>query len=430
MKHLVFPRAGFLQFAIRFGDPRENLETVQKLVDGLQPEQDTLIVLPELWASGFDYANARDHARRTPDILGEIGEIAAGKKIYIAGSLLEEERSNPGSLYNSLYVSGPDGVAGKFQKQHLFSFWHEDRHFQPGNFCQPVRTHWGQIGGLVCYDLRFPEISRDLAFRGANTILVSAQWPAERIDHWRILLRARAVENQVFVIASNGCGTTGAVAMGGHSMVVGPDGTILVEAGTGQEAQIPVLPDNILPGIREKFCTAGERPRPVRDGKKILDIDRLKPLLATLRGQGSRIAFTNGCFDILHSGHVAYLEKARRSADCLVVGLNTDASVRKIKGPGRPINSETERARVLSALDCVDFVVLFAEETPLSLIRTIMPDVLVKGADWPEERIIGANEVKSAGGRILRIDFEHAVSTSQVIERVQRNLPGENGNDL
>ena len=142
--------------------------------------------------------------------------------------------------------------------------------------------------------------------------------------------------------------------------------------------------------------------------------------LANIRRHGSRIAFTNGCFDILHAGHVSYLEAARRTADCLVVGLNADVSVRGLKGPGRPVNPEAERARVLAALGCVDYVVLFGEETPLGLITAIRPDVLVKGADWPEEQIVGAAEVRAVGGRVERIAFTYDRSTTGLLTRIRQ----------
>ena len=130
-------------------------------------------------------------------------------------------------------------------------------------------------------------------------------------------------------------------------------------------------------------------------------------------------ARNNLWFDILHSGHVAYLEKARSTAGCLVVGLNSDSSVRTIKGADRPINSERERARILAGLACVDYVVIFDEETPHKLITTILPDVLVKGADWEESEIVGAPEVKAAGGKVVRVRFEHDISTTKVIKRIQ-----------
>ncbi|HDK43566.1 MAG TPA: D-glycero-beta-D-manno-heptose 1-phosphate adenylyltransferase, partial [Desulfobacteraceae bacterium] len=195
-------------------------------------------------------------------------------------------------------------------------------------------------------------------------------------------------------------------------MIVAPDGTVLAEAGDREETGAAALPEADLQRLRSRFCNVGERPRPLQDEDKLVSLPQLREHLQTIRDQGSKVAFTNGCFDILHSGHVAYLEQARQTADCLVVALNSDLSVRKIKGDGRPINSEADRARVLAALGCVDFVVIFAEPTPIGLIAALKPNVLVKGADWPEDLIVGGDEVKDAGGRVARIAFEHQVSAA------------------
>ncbi len=418
----LFPQAGFLQFEVQLGNPQANFETVARLVSQLQPQKNSIIVLPELWSSGFDYEHAEEHARLTPELLKQLEEISRQNTVYFAGSLIEKDpdRTDPSRLYNCLFLTGPEGLKGKYRKQHLFSLWQEDNHFRPGDHFQPVATPCGTVGALVCYDLRFPEIARIQAFQGAGLIVVSAQWPAVRLDHWRALLQARAIENQVFVAACNACGRTGGTDMAGHSMIVAPDGSILAEGTDGEEAQCVQLPEENLARAREKFCCAGEKPRPFQDGKKFVTLDHLTERLASVMHQGSKVAFTNGCFDILHSGHVSYLEKARETADCLVVGLNSDTSVRKLKGEGRPVNSEKDRARVLAALGSVDFVVLFEEETPLQLIKTLTPDILVKGADWAEEEIVGAREVKAAGGSVVRVDFEHNLSTSDLISRVQK----------
>ncbi len=134
---------------------------------------------------------------------------------------------------------------------------------------------------------------------------------------------------------------------------------------------------------------------------------------------GRRVAFTNGCFDILHAGHVRYLTAARSTADMLVVGLNADISVRKIKDPHRPINPEALRAEVLAGLACVDVVILFEEPDPLELIRSLEPDVLVKGADWAEVDIIGADFVKQRGGQVERVELVPDISTSALIETIR-----------
>jgi rfaE bifunctional protein nucleotidyltransferase chain/domain len=139
-----------------------------------------------------------------------------------------------------------------------------------------------------------------------------------------------------------------------------------------------------------------------------------------LRRQGKTLVFTNGCFDILHAGHVRYLAAARAEGDALVVGLNSDASVAAIKGPARPINPQDQRAEVLAALACVDHVVIFDEPEPYNLIEALKPHVLVKGEDWPEDGIVGADLVKAGGGKVVRIPFTCQVSTSAIIERIVR----------
>lgn len=152
--------------------------------------------------------------------------------------------------------------------------------------------------------------------------------------------------------------------------------------------------------------------------QKIRSAAALVRVVARLRSGNKRVVFTNGCFDILHVGHVAYLKRARELGDVLVVGLNSDSSVRDIKGKLRPINKEADRAIVLSALYFVDFVTIFDGATPERLIRAVKPDILVKGADWKAEEIVGADFVKSYGGRVVRIPFIKGYSTTSVIDKI------------
>lgn len=147
---------------------------------------------------------------------------------------------------------------------------------------------------------------------------------------------------------------------------------------------------------------------------------------AGLRLAGRKLAFANGCFDLLHAGHVRLLTAAREAADALVVALNTDESVRRVKGAGRPLVPEDERAELMAALEPVDRVVLFDEDTPLETILALEPDVLVKGADWAEENIVGAREVKSWGGRVLRVELAAGVSTTAILERIRARFNDEN----
>ena len=417
--HPVF--GGFVQIDVRAGSPEQNLARVRELIESLAPPPGAIIVLPELWSAGFFYQGLAGQAAATGDMLANLTELAGRYRICLAGSL-PEKREAPGgiSYFNTLYFTGPDGVLGAYRKQQLFAPIEEDSYFEPGDSPLPVGTPWGLIGGLVCFDLRFPELAGGQTARGAGVMVVSAQWPAARQGHWRILLQARAIENQAFVIACNRCGTTGDTVFAGHSLVVGPDGSLLAEAGAGEEGGGAELDWSLLTDTRAAFQTAGQTPYRFADQDKICTLERLQEKIACYRQAGRKMVFTNGCFDILHEGHVTYLEAARREGDYLVVGVNSDASIRAIKGPDRPVNSETSRARLLAALGCVDHVVLFGEETPLQLITTLMPDVLIKGADWPVEKIVGAQEVLAAGGVVKTIELVGDFSTTGLIKKIRK----------
>jgi D-beta-D-heptose 7-phosphate kinase/D-beta-D-heptose 1-phosphate adenosyltransferase len=149
------------------------------------------------------------------------------------------------------------------------------------------------------------------------------------------------------------------------------------------------------------------------------DLGALESALGPRRAAGARVVFTNGCFDLLHPGHVRYLAAARALGDVLVVGLNSDASVRRLKGPGRPVLRAEERAEVLGGLATVDHLILFDADTPRALVAALAPDVLVKGADWPEDEIAGRDEVLARGGRVERIALVPGMSTSELIRRIR-----------
>jgi D-beta-D-heptose 7-phosphate kinase/D-beta-D-heptose 1-phosphate adenosyltransferase len=155
---------------------------------------------------------------------------------------------------------------------------------------------------------------------------------------------------------------------------------------------------------------------------QVLTLTELLAERACLREAGRRVVFTNGCFDLLHPGHVRYLQQARALGDALIVALNSDRSVRELKGPARPILQEAERAEVIAALACVDYVVIFDEPTPRRVITALLPDVLVKGGDWSVENIVGRAEVEAAGGQVLNLPFVDGLSTSDVIARILASL--------
>ncbi len=152
--------------------------------------------------------------------------------------------------------------------------------------------------------------------------------------------------------------------------------------------------------------------------RKIKSVPELQPLLGVLRAAGKQIVFTNGCFDLIHTGHTRYLATARSLGDLLVVAVNSDSSVRSLKGDKRPINKQDERAETLAALESVDFVTIFEELDPYKVIAALQPDVLVKGGDWPIDKIIGRDIVEARGGKVVNVPFVEGQSTTGIIEKI------------
>ncbi|MET1054122.1 MAG: D-glycero-beta-D-manno-heptose 1-phosphate adenylyltransferase [Pedobacter sp.] len=155
--------------------------------------------------------------------------------------------------------------------------------------------------------------------------------------------------------------------------------------------------------------------------RKIVSLSELKDLTDSWKAEGKKIVFTNGCFDLLHAGHVAYLSEAADLGDKLIVGLNSDQSVSCIKGPQRPVNSETTRSTLLASMFFIDAVVLFGDDTPLELIKTVLPDILVKGGDYTVESIVGAKETIANGGKVEVLSFLPGFSSTAIIEKIKRS---------
>jgi len=153
---------------------------------------------------------------------------------------------------------------------------------------------------------------------------------------------------------------------------------------------------------------------------KILDRNTLKNELDPLRKKGKKIAFTNGCFDILHIGHIRYLREAKKTADILVLAINSDASVKKIKGEKRPLVPQEDRAEIMAALEFIDFVTIFDETTPLELINLLKPDVLIKGGDWAEDKVVGRDEIKKWGGKLTLIPEINGKSTTSIVDKIRQ----------
>ena len=248
--------AGFLQFDVKIGNIDSNFTRVEQgLAEIAASSNQTspgIIVLPELWATGFAYEKLPSLSRDIPALLEDLQALAAKYQINIAGSLPEHFDN---SYYNTLFITNPKGIAGSYRKQRLFSPMQEDAFFTSGTRPSPIQTDMGPIGASVCYDLRFPELLREQTALGTNLAVISAQWPAQRIENWRILVQARAIENQMFVVATNRCGTTGDTTFGGHSMIIAPDGSILLEAGKNEACKGTMLDLEMVSAARELFST-------------------------------------------------------------------------------------------------------------------------------------------------------------------------------
>lgn len=223
--------AAAIQFTVQQGDVDANLSYVREALARVAGQGANLAVLPEMWSSGFDYRNLNALALRTAGIVEELLELSRRLKLVIVGSLPEP---NGDKVFNTIYLVDNGVLAGVYRKIHLFSLLGEDRAFSGGDRWLLADTSLGKIGVIICYDLRFPELSRRLAVEGAQVICVPAQWPKPRQEHWRTLLRARAIENQLFVVSCNACGIIGKLDFFGMSMIINPKGEILAEAGEEQ----------------------------------------------------------------------------------------------------------------------------------------------------------------------------------------------------
>ena len=225
-------KAGVVQFDVQKGQVQANLDTILSCLKSLASEGVSLAILPEMFSSSFDNENLSQHAKKTQGVIEQLCAFAKQKYMAIAGSLPEQEN---GKIYNTMIFIDTDGmIKAKYKKLHLFRLTGEDRFYTAGDEIKIVDTSLGRVGLMICYDLRFPELARSLSLQGAQMILVPAQWPRPRENHWQTLLKARAIENQLFMIGSNRTGTDDSLAFPGMSMIVDPLGNILSDAGEKQ----------------------------------------------------------------------------------------------------------------------------------------------------------------------------------------------------
>ncbi|AOY57670.1 MULTISPECIES: carbon-nitrogen family hydrolase [Desulfococcus] len=251
-------KVGFIQFDILTGEVSGNMTEAERHLEHLGDAGVAMAVLPEMWSCGFDNANLARHAESTPRILDRLSKTAIRHRMVIAGSLPEVAE---GRIYNTLYLLDADGrIAGTYRKIHLFSVAGEHKHFSAGTRSVVCDTALGPVGLMICYDLRFPELCRALALKGARIVVVPAQWPDIRIEVWDVLARARAMENQIYIIGANRCGVENETRFPGHSIIVDPGGSVLAWAPDGDtrtDTAVVDLPH--LERIREKVPALNER---------------------------------------------------------------------------------------------------------------------------------------------------------------------------
>ncbi len=403
-----------IQPEVRSGQIKDNLSRLKGLY--LSVEAD-LVLAPELALLGYPESlpNLDEHQKALEELKGVVKD--KGAPLLLGAPYYEGEK-----IFNGAFLLSPEGYSLVGTKFNLFPNLDERLGFSPGHLSKPLSLGDLRLGVVLCFDLRFPEISKRLALLGVQVLVVLALWPRRRIQHFVHLLRARAIENQVFAIGVNAVGEAGGESLGGHSMAIDPEGREIFALESKPGIFTVDLEIKEIQAAKGLFSTTREVLTTAPEGK-ILPLSDLLDEVAARRKTGQKMVFTNGCFDLLHAGHVSYLFEARRLGDFLVVGLNSDRSLRRLKGPARPIIPQEERALVLAALSCVDYVVIFDEDTPQSLIEALSPEVLVKGEDWPEEEIVGAGWVKSRGGKVVRLPFRYAVSTSEIIKRIKRPSP-------
>lgn len=251
-------RISLAQMNIALGDVRKNVNTAEEMITEAAKRGSHLVVLPELWSTGYALDQARELGTQlNVGIFAQVATLATQNKISVVGSLLERrglEVTNSGTFF------APNGrLMGVYRKIHLFRLMEEDRWLQPGAAPLIMDLPWGTTGMAICYDLRFPELFRRYAVQGAKVIVMPAEWPIERLEHWRTLLQARAIENQCFMVATNSAGQTGTTTFAGHSMIVDPWGKIVVEVGEAPTLVTAEIEVDTVDAVRNRIPVFEDR---------------------------------------------------------------------------------------------------------------------------------------------------------------------------
>ncbi|MCD4721954.1 MAG: carbon-nitrogen family hydrolase [Desulfobacula sp.] len=232
-------KAGVVQFDVKNGQNKANLNTILGYLEELASDNVSLAVLPEMFSCSFDNENLSEHSKVAKKIVERLSFFAKENQMAIVGTLPEKEKDQ---IYNTMVFIDVDGkIKGRYRKLHLFRLTQEHLYYTAGNKIVIIDSSFGRIGLMICYDLRFPELARSMFLKNAQMIIVSAQWPEPRKEHWRTLIKARSIENQIFMICSNRTGMDADLQFSGMSMILDPMGTILVEAGSDDGSAFAVI---------------------------------------------------------------------------------------------------------------------------------------------------------------------------------------------
>ncbi len=247
------------QMDVRLGRPEENLAVVARMTAESARRGSDVVVFPELWSTGYDLANGARYATGTDaGIFAEVARLAREHNICILGSCLSD--LGEGRIGNTAVFFNKNGEnIGTYSKTHLFRLMDEDQYLAAGDRRTMVETEWGKMGLTICYDLRFPELFRAYALAGAKLVFLPSEWPHPRLAHWRTLLKARAIENQFFVVACNRVGTTNGTSFFGHSAIVDPWGELVVEAGESEMLVTAVIDLDSVDEVRKKIPVFQDR---------------------------------------------------------------------------------------------------------------------------------------------------------------------------
>jgi len=247
------------QMDVLLGKPDENLAKAQDMIARAAEQGSDIIVLPELWSTGYDLENAAAHSAPTDKgIFAQMSSLASEHNIHVLGSCLSSLEA--GRFGNTAVFFGPDGeILGEYTKTHLFQLMDEHKYLSPGHHPTIVDTSWGKAGLAICYDLRFPELFRVYALAGAKIVFLPAEWPHPRLNHWQILLRARAIENQMYIVACNRVGSSKDTHFCGHSCIIDPWGEVIIEAGEDEGILTAEIGINKVDEVRSSIPIFADR---------------------------------------------------------------------------------------------------------------------------------------------------------------------------